>query len=376
MKTRLFFVDNLRTLLITLVIMQHLSVTYGGVGGWYYYDGEPDQISGIVLTIHNAINQSFFMGFLFLISGYFTASSYDRKGPWRFVKGRLLRLGIPWLFYSLVINPIVVYMLWIKVDGYDGSVWEYLASHFGRLNIADGPVWFNEALLIFTVFYVLRRKLTKTPTEQVRDNGRMPSNLAIAVTAIALGVVTFIVRLWRPVGWGFTPLNLQLPFFPQYIYLFVVGTIAYRGNWFRRISDATGRLWLCVAIAFIVLVLPVVFVLGGAARDVAPYMGGMHWQCLAYTVWEQIVGIAMIIALLVLFRNRFNRQGQLAKTMSDSSYATYIIHPLVVVFLALAIRHIALYPLLKFALAGMICVPSCFALGNIIRKLPLARRIL
>ncbi len=57
-KTRLYFVDNLRVLLITLVIMVYLSVTYGGVCGWYYYDDEPDQISGIVLTTHNAINQS------------------------------------------------------------------------------------------------------------------------------------------------------------------------------------------------------------------------------------------------------------------------------------------------------------------------------
>ena len=62
-KARLYFVDNLRALLTTLVIMQHLSVTYGGVGGCYYFDGKPDQISGIVLAIQNATNQSFFMGF-------------------------------------------------------------------------------------------------------------------------------------------------------------------------------------------------------------------------------------------------------------------------------------------------------------------------
>jgi len=62
-KARLYFVDNLRVLLTTLVITQHLSTTYGGVGGWYCFDGEPDQVSGIVLTIQNATNQSFFMGF-------------------------------------------------------------------------------------------------------------------------------------------------------------------------------------------------------------------------------------------------------------------------------------------------------------------------
>ncbi|MBN2132338.1 MAG: hypothetical protein JW741_22750, partial [Sedimentisphaerales bacterium] len=40
-KTRLLFVDNLRTMLIVLVVMVHLSITYGGEGGWYY-EGQAD----------------------------------------------------------------------------------------------------------------------------------------------------------------------------------------------------------------------------------------------------------------------------------------------------------------------------------------------
>lgn len=375
-KPRLYFIDNLRILLITLVIMQHLSVTYGGVGGWYYYDGEPDQISGIVLTIHNAINQSFFMGFLFLISGYFTASSYNHKGPGQFLKGRFLRLGIPWIFYYLFINTIIVYVLRVKINGYDGSVWNFLTSHFGRFLIADGPVWFNETLLIFSIIYVLWRALAKTPAPAVRDNGWMPGNLTIAITALSVGLITFAVRLWRPLGWGFVPLNLQLPFFPQYICLFIAGIIAHRHDWFRRIPVSMGRLWLCTVIFFIVIVLPAIFVLGGATEDVSPYMGGLHWQCFAYAVWEQFVGVAMIIVLLVLFRNRLNRQGKLAKVMSDSSYTTYIIHSLVVVFLALVIRNVQILPVLKFALTVLIAVPLSFSLASVIRQLPLVRRIL
>jgi surface polysaccharide O-acyltransferase-like enzyme len=285
-------------------------------------------------------------------------------------------LGIPWLFYYLVINTIIVYVLRVKIDGYDGSVWRFLASHFGRFLIADGPAWFLETLLVFSIIYALWRKLAKIPAPAVRDNGRMPSNLAIVITALSVGVITFAVRLWRPLGWGFAPLNLQLPFFPQYICLFIVGTIAYRYDWLRRIPVATGRLWLCIAIILIVIVLPVMFVLGGATEDVSPYMGGVHWQCFAYAVWEQFVGIAIIITLLVLFRNQLDRQGNLAKAMSDSSYTTYIIHSLVVVFLALAMRNIQIFPLLKFVLTVLIAVPLCFALGNFIRQLPLARRIL
>jgi len=49
-KPRLFFIDNLRILLITLVMMIHLSITYGGEGSWYYKDGQADTLSSILLT--------------------------------------------------------------------------------------------------------------------------------------------------------------------------------------------------------------------------------------------------------------------------------------------------------------------------------------
>jgi hypothetical protein len=40
--------------------------------------------------------------------------------------------------------------------------------------------------------------------------------LVIATFGVALGVVTFVVRIWLPVGWFFAPLNFQLAHFPQY----------------------------------------------------------------------------------------------------------------------------------------------------------------
>jgi glucan biosynthesis protein C len=121
-RARLYFIDNLRILLITLVIMQHLSVTYGGEGSWYYKEGRADEISAIVLTVHNAVNQAFFMGFLFLISGFFTPGSYDRKEPSRFFKERLLRLGIPILCYDFVIGPLIVRpIIWFGVQDSSGS---------------------------------------------------------------------------------------------------------------------------------------------------------------------------------------------------------------------------------------------------------------
>jgi len=377
-KARLFFIDNLRILLITLVILLHLSVTYGGVGGWYYREGQPDATSFVVLTWINTTNQAFFMGFLFLISGYFTPGSYERKGPWGFMRDRLLRLGIPMLCYDLVINPLLAYpLIQTGVMESSGSYLDFLARYYTTVRIGTGPLWFVETLLIFAVFYVLWRRLARTTSPAEKNEERMFASKAVVVLALALGAVSFIVRIWLPVGWAFAPMNLQFPFFPQYICLFIIGIIAYRRNWLTRIPDAMARLWLGVALLWIFALFPAMFVLGGAlSGDTDSFVGGLHWQSLAYALWEQSLCMAMIITLSHLFRKHFDVQGKLAKAMSASAYTAYIIHAPVLVLLTLAIRNITLYPLLKFAVAGLICVPLCFALGNVIGKLPLARGIL
>ncbi|MHC4559957.1 MAG: acyltransferase family protein [Planctomycetota bacterium] len=376
-KARLYFIDNLRILLITLIAMLHLAITYGSAGSWYYRNVPEDYMS-VPLMWHNATVQAFSMGLFFLISGYFTPGSYDRKGPRRFFKERLLRLGIPILCYDFVIGPLIVRpMVRFGTQESSGSYFDYLLGYYSSFHIGTGPLWFVEALLIFAGFYILWRLCAKTPACPVQDGGKVPGNLKIALFALAWGIVTFIVRIWLPVGWNFGPLNFQFPFFPQYICMFIVGIIAYRGNWLVRIPDAMGKLWVCFALLLILILFPVLFVLGGALEgDVSSFTGGLHWQCFGYAVWEQFTGVAMIIALLFLFRKWFNRQASLSKAMSASTYTAYIIHAPVTVLVAIAIRNVSLSPLLKFALAVLIAVPLCFALGNFIRQLPLAKRIL
>ena len=288
-----------------------------------------------------------------------------------------MRLGIPLLFYIVIIDPLIVYAVASSVRNIQVSFWEFLGQYYGNYRgLGTGPLWFVETLLIFTFFYVLWRLLTKPSVTPPQRDGKPPSNLTIAIFALLLGVVTFVVRIWLPVGWKFVPLNLQFPYFPQYIALFVVGIIAYRLNWFLGIPTATGKVWLGIAIICILL-LPVVLVLGGALEgNTDPFLGGVHWQSFALSVWEQFVCMGMVVGLLVLFRERLNHQGKLAKDMAASTYTVFLIHAPVIVFLALVLRDVTLHPLLKFVLVAPIAIAICFILANFIRKLPLLREIL
>ena len=78
-------------------------------------------------------------------------------------------------------------------------------------------------------------------------------NWAIAAFALGLGVVTFVVRIWALFGVYYEPWHLEWAHAPQYIALFIVGTVAYRGNWLVRFTEAQVRPWRWIALIFILL---------------------------------------------------------------------------------------------------------------------------
>src|SRR6266700_1179918 len=104
--TRLWFLDHLRIVLICGVVVVHVAGIYRA-GGWYQYH-EPAQADVLIryaLAIPSLIANLFGMGFFFLIAGYFTPGSYDRKGGASFVRDPLVRLGIPLRVYDLLLDP-------------------------------------------------------------------------------------------------------------------------------------------------------------------------------------------------------------------------------------------------------------------------------
>jgi glucan biosynthesis protein C len=376
-KPRLFYIDNIRILLTILVILHHLAIGYGASGNNPYIEaGEISTVSTILMTLFVAINQSFFMGFFFMISSYFTPGSYDRKGPGPYVLDRLKRLGVPLLFYIVVIDPLLNYVL-SRYYGYEGSFGEFLSQFLGSYNrLGVGPLWFVAALLIFSLVYVLWRLAIKSPATPPPSEGKAPSNLAIAGFALALGLLTFVVRIWMPVGREFELLGFQLAHFVQYIAMFIVGIVAYRRNWFSALTVAQGKVWLRVVLLLLVL-FPVLFVAAGALEgEIDKAFGGIHWQSLAYSVWEQFMCLAMVVTLLVWFRTRLNQQGSLAQKMSAAAYATYILHRPTIILLAIALSSIKLDLALKFVLVAPLAVALSFLVGYAIKRLPIARSIL
>jgi len=375
-RSRLLYIDNVRTLLITLVVLSHLAITYGAEGAWYYSEaGEESTVAFIIIMPLLAIGAAFLLGLFFMIAGYFTPRACDRKGTGPFVVDRLKRLGIPLLFYEVIIRPLVNYAVDVH-DGYQGSLWQWLTGFVqNSRSFADGPVWFLEALLIFSLLYAVWQLATvsvpaRLPRKALSD-GAVPSNGAIALFALAVGMATFVVRIWARVNVYFEPWHLELAHFPQYIAMFAAGIVAYRRNWLVGFSDTQAKTWRWIALVCILL-LPALVVAAGALTGELDERGsgGLNWLALAYSLWEAFMCVAMVITVLAWFRRRFDHQGRLARAMSENCFAVYVLHPLVIVPLALTLSGIQLNLGLKFLLVAPGAVALCYLVATYVRKLP------
>jgi peptidoglycan/LPS O-acetylase OafA/YrhL len=376
--SRMLYIDNLRILLISMVVVQHVAVTYGAVGSWYYHDPVTNLTTGIILTIWTGIGMASGMGFFFLIAGYFTPGSCDRKGTKSFLLDRLIKLGIPLLIYDLLLDPLVVYI----ASGLHGSYWSFYATYLlHEKGIANGPVWFIAVLLLFTLVYAAWRVLSRHRTYATGGAWKLPGYRAIFCFIFALGLVSFVVRIWWPAGWIFQLLNVPVGYLPQYISFFILGIIAYRSNWFFKLTPIMGRDWsliaLIVTLIFACLVtIPLIQGTSSSQQTGLPISGGFQWLAFCYALWESFVIVGVCIGLLVLFRQHLNHQGRLAKNLAANVYAVYMIHPLVLVGFAFVFHTVALYPLLKFVISVIIVLPLCFLLSDLVRKIPLVNRIL
>jgi glucan biosynthesis protein C len=372
---RLLFVDNIRIFLTMLVIAHHLMIIYAGSGGWIHYEGRQDDVTSALAGWFCAVNQAYFMGLFLFVAAYFVPGAYDRKGPGRFLKDRAIRLGIPLALYSWLLRPLFIFFVINRGSGSLLRQW-YAGEYLQRYGwIGGGPLWFIEVLLLFSLFYVVWRGLTGSRRAARITVARFPSNGAIALFAVGLGAVSFLVRLISPVNDTFIPLNLQFANFTQYIGLFIVGVVAYRRDWLSRIPRPAGRLWLGIGLALILLYGPLA-VIGGATEDVTSFLGGWHWQALMFALWDAFLCVSMCIGLLSLFQYRLNRQGGLAHELSRSAYAAYIIHEPAITILAIMATGLMIHPLIKFVLACVVAFPLCFGLGGLMRRLPQFDRVL
>jgi len=102
---RVAFMDNIRYLMVLLVVVHHSVAAYAIVAPhWPIHD-----TNILAADIIRELFDVFMMPVLFFVAGYFALRSLDKKGPGEFLKDKLKRLFVPWALAVLLVLPLAIY---------------------------------------------------------------------------------------------------------------------------------------------------------------------------------------------------------------------------------------------------------------------------
>lgn len=369
-KPRLYFIDNLRWLMIIFVVIMHANVTYGMLGDWYYVEEtQLDMFQNIYFAIYGTFTQAYFMGLLFFIAGYFVPFSFDRKGFGKFTRERAIRLGIPSIIYMLILHPLCVIIL-NPYEQWNLNIPEWYVNNIKTLSFLDdtGPLWFAVALLIFSLIYGLTRlfgfDLSPTKIKSTAINSKQ-----VLLVALLLSLFTFTTRLVFPIG--SSVMNMQLCFFPQYILLFILGIIVARRNLLLSINYKMGISWFRYTLIFGTIFWFLMMIIGEIpSNGFEAFTEHFTWQSAAYSFWESFFCVGVCLGLTVWFREKSNIQGKLGKFLSANAFGVYVFHAPVLIFISMLFKEITIYPFLKYLIVAAVTIPLCFLVSYLLRKIP------
>jgi peptidoglycan/LPS O-acetylase OafA/YrhL len=373
MPQRDYYIDRLRVVMTALVILHHTAITYGAPGGWFWTELKPSgSPTSLLLTLFVSTNQAYFMGFFFLLAGYFTPAALERKGYRRFICDRFMRLGLPLLAFGLTLGPLTAAIVTAaQGDGF----WTTIGWLWQHKRFINGPLWFAQALLIFSLVYCAWRAIFGPHVaDSTRPIKPVPAPLWWSLSALATGAAALAIRQFVPVGQNV--FGLQLAYFAGYIALFALGIAAWRYDWLQQLTWRNARPGIvALCIAWPSLPIGIAVARAHAASGSSNFAGGFSWTAAMYALWEPFVAWGLIAAWLLVFRQRMNGPSTFWEWLGRRAYAVYIIHPPVLVGIALLLHGWVAPALLKFGVVGALACAATWLIADPLVRLPGVRSV-
>jgi len=381
-RERVAYLDNLKVLLVAAIIAAHSFLGYSGFkGAWPYQTVREVSLAGIsqaLLAVLVLPGVLFAMGLFFLISGIVTPGSVARKGPRRFARDRIVRLGIPLAIWTLAIWTALFYAIHRAAGQHHSFSWALLHRH---PFLEPGPMWFVEVLLIYSLGYAAWRQWrTHHPPPFATDSrpvatGRAPlQGRTLVVLAAGISLATILVRpvfpaLSEQVG------QLKLWQWPQYLGMFGLGIVAAQRGWLDPVPE---RIWRRCGQAMLLALAAVVLLF--AATALAGYNTNvferrLHWAPTLLAAIDGPLTVGACVWMLGAAQRHLNRPPRrLGRALARSAFAAFILQGAIIIGLEIALRPVGVPAEVKALAVACAAVPGSFALAWVlVSRTPVGR---
>ncbi|MEJ2258634.1 MAG: acyltransferase family protein [Woeseiaceae bacterium] len=353
---RLDYLDAVRAFALLLGIVFHAAISFMPIFiGWAVMDVSTSSIVPVFLMI----SHSFRMPLFFLVAGFFSHMTLQRKGVADFLKSRCVRIGTPFVAGWFLLRPLLVsgWIMGAESMRGDADVPGALLQGFASLgalpeNLFVGThLWFLYYLLQVTAGVLVLRWLvglhepTRRRFADLADKGARwfsGARLAIPVVSIATACC-----LWFMSHWGLdTPDKSLVPHVPVLIVyggFFLCGWLLHRqASLIGRFARLTGgKMALCI------LAMVASVALAGFESQVGD---PRHTLYKASFVLSYAVMMWSLVSISIgLFKRFFDRPSTVVRYVADASYWLYLIHLPIVIWLQVAVAEMAIHWSIKLA---------------------------
>ena len=307
------------------------------------------------------------MPVMFFMSGIFVWPSLVRRGSWNFVYGRLVRIGLPFVFGVFLLMPIAYYPVY-RVTAADPG-WLAYWQHLTALPFwPGGPLWFLWELLAFDLFAIA---LYLTVPRSIEILGRFSASMAEAPSRYFLALLAIAIIAYVPLAyvfgvsdWAeFGPFGWQPDRPLLYLVYFFAGVGIGVQGYDRGLLRPGGKLaqrwhiWLgCAAVTFLLwmaTMAPATFGHSNVLIDLCAYVA------------VALVVTTVCLAFSAVFLRFASARSTVTDSLSEHAYAIYLVHYVFVVWLQYALLGAAMPAIAKgvLVLAGTLLLSWGVAAG-------------
>lgn len=312
--TRKHYIDNLRWIVLLLLIPYHTAMAWNvwGEPNYIFFEGNR-LISSIVVFF-----SPYFMPLLFLLAGISTRLALQVRTRKEYLIERVKKLLIPFLFGTIVIMPIMTFFADRYYHSYAVGFLEHCAfffTHFTDLTGADGgfsmgQFWFLLYLLVISAISM----------------GLLPL-LNRIVTKVDAGIPFWIVLiLGAPLPLLSELLSIGGKSLVEYTYLFMLGYMVFSRD--GVIQKAEKYRWYLLGIGLVASIL-----------NVYLFIWSNRNYAILNTIAKYVSEWFMLLAMIGLAKRYLNFNGKVSHYMKTRSFLYYIYHFVWVVLAQFLLYH-------------------------------------
>jgi hypothetical protein len=371
MKSRLDFLDVLRTFTIGLVVFHHVTLLYipqFQIVNKFVRNPIPDKFNILFLLLMVLISGPMLNAIMFFIAGYFVFASYEKRGARAFVKDKIKRLGIPYLFGLVVLAPLSLFIARLSWDGNVKLGHFWIKEFFLPKTISPLHLWFIGILLIFFIVFTPLLGWLKKEKNQETGGKNCPRTLIYILFLFVTFAVYFCLSIfYKP----YTFLSVYIVNFPAvmlpiYAGYFLLGIYASRHGWFNGKNKEYVFPWAMAFAANTVLFFGAMLI-----ADMEPETN--HPLPAFATNGMIFSGVFLLIAV---FKKYQNKTSSTRTWLSKNSYGAYIVHYPIVFAVVYLMRGIPMPAITKYIIQIFICPCLAWTSAGLLKRYTLLRNLL